>query len=211
MIVLVVCHTILNDAFRTYPEPSDHQKSAKFFVRYLIEKQSGDSTLDMVQELDGTFVLRSPNGFKRFFRSDGRLSRYVDRFGNQMLFAYDARGNLDIVTDAYGREVDFAYEVFPDGMDRLVSITDFAGREVRFTYSANGDLMAARSPLVVGTSTNNDFSNGRTEKYTYSEGFSDSVLNHNLLTVTFPEEVAADGPPAMICTYGEDPNDPQTF
>ena len=37
---LVLCHTVFNDAFREYAEPTVHQKSAKFLIRYIIEKQA---------------------------------------------------------------------------------------------------------------------------------------------------------------------------
>lgn len=43
MPALVICHTILNDAFRTYPTPAEHQESARFLIRYLIEKVSQDT------------------------------------------------------------------------------------------------------------------------------------------------------------------------
>jgi len=36
--ILVMCHTVLNDALRSDYAP-EHQESAKFLIRYLIEKQ----------------------------------------------------------------------------------------------------------------------------------------------------------------------------
>jgi hypothetical protein len=38
--VLVLCHTVFNDVFRNYEEPTPHQESAKFLIRYIIEKQA---------------------------------------------------------------------------------------------------------------------------------------------------------------------------
>lgn len=41
--VLVLCHTVFNDVWRTDYGPTENQPSAKFLARYLIEKQaSGD-------------------------------------------------------------------------------------------------------------------------------------------------------------------------
>ena len=60
-------------------------------------------------------------------------------------------------------------------------------REVIYTYADNGDLVAVRTPVVTGTSTGNDFPEGKTERYTYSSGFEESELNHNILSVTYPE------------------------
>src|SRR5207302_541839 len=68
-----------------------------------------------------------------------------------------------------------------------------------------------RSPIVAGTSTGNDFPNGRSEQYAYSSGFADERLNHNILTRTLPEEVANSGPPAFIWFYGTNLQDPITF
>ena len=40
---------------------------------------------------DGTYTLRTRDGFRRNYRADGRLASLVDRHGNTMSFAYDAR------------------------------------------------------------------------------------------------------------------------
>ena len=50
-----------------------------------------------------------------------------------------------------------------------------------------------RSPAVTGTPNGNDFPTGKTTRYTYSSGFGDPRLNHNLLSVTAPNEVATAG------------------
>ena len=75
------------------------------------------------------------------------------------------------------REVDFTFQAFADGVRRLTSVKDFAGREWVYSYNALGQLTSVRSPIVVGTSTGDDFPAGRTERYTYSSGFADPVLN----------------------------------
>ncbi len=166
---------------------------------------------ELVAEDDGSFTLRAADGLKRFYGPDGRLHAYVDRYNNVMLFHYDARGNLDIVVDPYGREIDFQFEQFSDGKDRLVRIVDFIGREVEYRYDTNFDLVEVRRPITLNTPHGNDFPEGRTERYTYSSGFGESALNHNILSVTAPEDVARSGPPRLAWTYGEDPNDPLTF
>lgn len=148
----------------------------------------------------GGYVLRETNGFKRFYDSQGRLRRYRDRVGNTMAFDYDVAGNLVLVTDAYGRPFEFVY-ARAAGRDRLAILRDFAGREAHYSYDARGDLVAVRSPRVTGTSTGNDHPDGRTEKYTYSSAHANALLNHNLLTVTYPVEVVAGGPAAIRCAY----------
>jgi RHS repeat-associated protein len=166
----------------------------------------------LLREPDGTFLLVESDGFQRLYRpEDGRVFCHIDRYGNRMLFDYDDRGNLARVIDVFGREIQFVFEPFADGVDRLVRIEDFMGRQVRYEYDERGDLMAVTTPAVTGTSTGNDFPEGRTERYTYSSGFAQPELNHNILTLTAPEEVANGGPPRLQWTYGTNPNDPLTL
>lgn len=161
---------------------------------------------------DGAFLLVESDGFQRLYRAeDGRMYCHADRFGNRMLFDHDARGNLSRVIDVFGREIRFRFQTSGDGVDRLVRVEDFAGRVVRYQYDARGNLVAVTSPAVTGTSTGNDFPEGRTERYTYSSGFAHPELNHNMLTMTAPEEVAAGGSPMLVWTYGTDPGNPMTF
>ncbi len=142
-----------------------------------------------------------------------RLNRSQDRHGNALSFVYDDRGLLVRVIDTLGRPIDFVYG-FPDGSTssdlthiRLLAIQDFAGRRVTYQYDSQGDLVAVTSPVVVGTPNGNDFPNGKTTRYTYSSGFSNPRLNHNLLTITQPNEVAepSNGPPVLTNVY--DAND----
>lgn len=149
----------------------------------------------------GSFILRETDGFKRTFDSAGRLVLHEDRFGNTMVFENDQTDHLTKVTDAFGREFEFDYR-FVAGRLRLAIVRDFEGREVHFEYDGEGDLLSARGPVVTGTSTANNFPSGRTETYTYSSGTGDPGLDHNLLTVTYPEEVETGGPAAMTFGYG---------
>ncbi|MBE9549283.1 MAG: RHS repeat-associated core domain-containing protein [Proteobacteria bacterium] len=154
------------------------------------------------REGDGRFLLRETGGFRRYYSAIGRLMEYQDRFGNSMSFRYDVAGNLVQVKDTYGRVFEFSYQLF-GGRQRLSILRDFSGREVHYDYDSNGDLLTVRSPIVTGTSTANNFPTGRTESYSYISGNPATVLNHNLSTVTYPEEVAATGPAAMVFTYGD--------
>lgn len=152
---------------------------------------------------DGSFTIRDRTGFRRNFDADGRLASYVDRNGNTMTFEHDAEGRLVRVVDTLGRPIDYAY----DDNGRLSRITDFAGRELRYFYDENRDLVAARSPVVVGTSIGNDFPDGKTTRYEYSSGFDESanprlgLLNHNLTAIIDPK-----GQHYLQNTYGTDPD-----
>jgi len=156
----------------------------------------------LTEEFDGTFILRETDGFKRSYNAAGRLIKHQDRAGNTMVFEYDQNDHLTLVTDAFGREFEFVHG-FLAGRQRLAVVRDFAGREVHFEYDSLGDLVSTRGPLVTATSTGNNFPAGRRENYTYSSATGDPVLDHNLLAVTYPEEVATGGPPAVNFVYGD--------
>ncbi len=147
-------------------------------------------------ELDGTFTLVfADQGSWVFFPLDGsplegRVKFVADRNGNTLAFDYDGLGRLTLVVDTLGREIQIAH----DASGRITSVTDFLGRSVVYGYYGAfelggnpGDLKSARSPIVVGTPNGNDFPTGKTTTYTYSKGFADERLNHNLLTVTDPK------------------------
>ncbi len=138
--------------------------------------------------------------------AEGKLARLSDRNGNTMAFSYDPAGQLTQVTDTLGRLIIYTYAPAPDGVTRLATVTDYTGRQVQFTYDANGDLVAVTGPAVIGTPNGNDFPAGKTVQYTYSSGFDDERLKHNLLSLIAPNEVA-DGSltPRLTNTYGTDP------
>ncbi|HVS19205.1 MAG TPA: DUF6531 domain-containing protein, partial [Planctomycetota bacterium] len=145
---------------------------------------------------DGTFTLLfADQGTWTFFALDGsplagKVKTIADRNGNSLGFDYDGLGRLQLVVDTLGRSIQIAH----DASGHIVSVTDFLGRQVVYEYYQSsdtgggpGDLESARSPLVVGTPNGNDFPTGKRTIYTYSKGFADPRLNHNLLTVTDPK------------------------
>jgi RHS repeat-associated protein len=142
------------------------------------------------QNADGSFFFRDRDGtIQRFHALDGSnkagaIESVEDRYGNRTAFLYDTQGLMTTVVDSLGRSVLYAYNA--DG--RLASVTDFAGRSVVYTYDTGGNLVAARSPIVVGTPNGNDFPGGKTTTYTYSAGFAEERLNHNLLSIIAPNE-----------------------
>ncbi|MBI4431506.1 MAG: RHS repeat-associated core domain-containing protein [Candidatus Omnitrophica bacterium] len=160
---------------------------------------------------DGSYKLRDRHGMKYLFfelRADADrlfLASITDRNENMMSFTYDSKGLLRTVTDTLGRQVTYSYDL----SDRINKATDFSGREVIFGYDgSSGDLISATSPVVLNTSTGNDFPFGKTTKYTYSGNSPTPQLNHNLLSIARPNEVADDATnpsPVLLNSYEEDP------
>lgn len=147
------------------------------------------------QELDGSYTLVFPDtGEWRFHALDGspeagRITAIQDHNGNNLSFTYDSSGRLVTITDTLARDYTVAYT--PGG--RIASVTDFTGRVVSYAYyqagdagGSDGDLMSATTPAVTGTPNGNDFASGKTTVYTYSKGFTDPRLDHNLLSITDP-------------------------
>jgi RHS repeat-associated protein len=153
---------------------------------------------------DGSFVERDRDGYvAEYAAPDGqsvsRLLSLGDRQGNTMTFQYDAQARLVTAIDTLGRPITYQY----DG-DRLDWVQDFIGRKISFSYDENGDLVAVTSPAVTGTPNGNDFPAGTTTGYAYSSGFADPRLNHNLLGITAPNEMASGGSPRIAVTYQSD-------
>ncbi len=138
--------------------------------------------------------------------SAGRLKEIIDRNGNKLSFAYDGLGRLAAITDTLVRDINIGYvsiNVSGQPRDFINTVTDFTGRQVQYEYyqdgdadGSAGDLKSVRSPIVTGTPTGNDFPQGKTTTYTYTTGFADEALNHDLLTVT-----DAKGQTYLVNTY----------
>lgn len=168
--------------------------------RYLLQPDGSYAARQFFREgrfqPDGTFkLLFADQGTWTFFPLDGsplagKVMMVADRNGNLLGFDYDGMGRLNLVVDTLGRQIQIAH----DASGHVQSVTDFLGRQVVYQYyqagepgGSPGDLKSARSAVVVGTPNGNDFPSGKATTYTYSTGFGDPRLNHNLLTVTDPK------------------------
>jgi RHS repeat-associated protein len=164
-----------------YERGSDGSYVAAGFFRRLVPESDGSLTLQFEDHRQWLFYRH--DGSARA----GRLASMVDRHGNVMQFFYDAQGRLERVRETLGRDVVIRY----NAQGFVESVTDFLGRQVRYAYydgvepgGSWGDLKSVTTPAVIGTPTGNDFPDGKTTKYTYSTGYADDRLNHNLLTIT---------------------------
>jgi YD repeat-containing protein len=177
-----------------------------------VEVHDGNTRSDVfLQQLDGTFaldeffregvfsngffVLEFPDGGAWEFlpfgggAAQGKINRIIDRNGNALSFQYDGSGLLAGITDTLGRLITVGYTNIA-GTQRIGTVMDFAGRTVRYEYykageeeGSPGDLKSVTSPAVTGTPNGNDFPQGKTTVYTYSRGFVEEELNHNLLSI----------------------------
>ena len=169
---------------------------------------------EISQDPNNSYICRFPGrGLLRFHPFDasnqaGKLIAIADTNGNSMSFAYNPAGRLTTITDSLNRQITVSYNV----AGRISAITDFTGRQVQYDYygaadpdGSLGDLKSVTTPAVTGTPNGNDFPTGKTHVYTYSRGFADAALNHNLLTVTDPK-----GQTYSTFTYAAaiDPNQP---
>lgn len=158
---------------------------------------------------DGSYTERFSDGdTNTYARPDAEgvapMTSRSDAEGDTMRYTYNIQEQLTFVYDTYGRPYQFLY----DANGRLSEVDDYSGRAVRYTCDANGDLRSVTGPAVTGTPTGNNFPAGQTTRYTYSSGYADPRLNHELLTVTAPNEVANGGPPRLTYTYDTNPVSP---
>lgn len=147
----------------------------------------------LVHNANGTWTQRMPDGTIYEYDAGGYLVSIRDRAGNQLTLTRNAFHNVTQIIDTQGRIYNVAYTGTGSGQ-RVASLTDFAGRQWLHTYESDGDLIAVRSPIVVGTPNGNDFPLGKTTLYTYSFGFADERLNHNLLSIVDPAFNVGDDP-----------------
>lgn len=141
---------------------------------------------------DGSFSLQFADGGQWSFHAldgsveEGKLDQIVDRNGNAMRLQYDGVGRLSSITDTLGRLYTLTY----DAQDRIQAVSDFSGRTVSYTYSPTGDLLTASLPQSTPTPSACDPVTIRTS-YTYSSGFVETALNHNLLSITNARGIVA--------------------
>ncbi len=156
------------------------------------------------QEPSGEFLLRHPGGLIKRYRgfdgssTQGALLSEEDLDGDRVSYLYDAQGLLTMIVDALGRSSAFSY----DAQGRITGITDHDDRTTSFEYDAAGDLVAVRTPAVTGTPNGNDFPSGKETRYTYTSGFADERLNHNLQSIVSPG--APGGLASVQVGYGTD-------
>ena len=164
-----------------YEKQADGSWGRREFFRRLVLNTNNTYTLSF--EDTGRWEFNALDGSP----AEGRIASIVDRNGNSLNFTYDVQGRLVTVKDTLDRSITVAYT--SDGF--ISSVTDFIGRAVIYEYyngveagGGAGDLKTVTSPVVTGTLTGNDFLMGKTTSYTYTTGFSDERLNHNVLTIT---------------------------
>ncbi|WP_086932824.1 DUF6531 domain-containing protein [Agarilytica rhodophyticola] len=135
-----------------------------------------------------------PEGGKWIFRglndsvAPGKIDTIADRNGNTLTFNYNKQHQLTNISDTLNR----AYTIKHDSHGRVASVTDFSGRSVSYSYAKrntrqanNGDLIQVSLPRLTSEkdTAGNTKHISRNIKYTYTTGFSDPQLNHNLLSI----------------------------
>ncbi len=180
-----------------------------FFIRKKSFKTPTGFYTSLTENSDGTFSERDSGGsIVEYSAPDSAgmamMTALYDRNNNAMSFEYNDQGRLSRVIDTLGRPIDYIY----DEQKRLIEVRDFSNRSIKFGYDANNDLVSVTSPSVTDTPNGNNFPDGKTTRFTYSSGFEDKTLRHNLLTITAPNEVASDGEAKVQFEYETDPDSP---
>jgi YD repeat-containing protein len=156
----------------------------------------------LIRQLGGSFVERDRHGTKVLYAAPNErgiavMTEVRDRHTNAMHFEYNSAAQLVRVRDTFGRAIDYRYSL----AGRLSEVEDFTGRIVAYQYDSLGNLISVTSPAVTGTPNGNDFPAGKTTRYQYSSGFADERLNHNLVSITAPNEAAVSGPARVRAEY----------
>jgi YD repeat-containing protein len=111
------------------------------------------------------------------------------------------RKRLEEIRDDWGRYLRFTYYEDNNRGGRVKDITFMADSEhavtVTYDYDEKGNLISVTGPATP------QHPNGTTTRYTYSSGHAAPILDHNLISITAPKEVAAGGEPYLVNKYDE--------
>jgi len=159
---------------------------------------------------NGTYELHQRNGAVFHFFADadgnqgGKLDEIIDRNGNTMKFIYGPAGELLQIRDTLyesANEIRKVLVFWNTSLTRIEKIRDWTGREINYAYYEAGDNDGSPGDLKTVTSpSTTQHPSGCTTLYTYSIGFVSPVLNHNLLTITKPNQYP-DGPACIVNHY----------
>ena len=92
-----------------------------------------DSDLAIIEDANG-FEITKQNGVKENYDLEGRILTETDTNGYQTTYVY-VGGNLDTVTNHYGRSITFTYWKL-----KMQTVTDSLGAVYRYEYDANHNL-----------------------------------------------------------------------
>lgn len=95
----------------------------------------------------GGYLLTDKGNNKTYFRSDGKLGRMDDTFGNYITVSYDSSARISTIIDGAGRVYTFNY----NSAGNVSSITNPAEKVVIFTYDGSGNLTKIQYPDVKST------------------------------------------------------------
>ena len=84
----------------------------------------------------GGYLITDKGKNKTYFRSDGKLGRMDDTFGNHITVNYDSSSRISSITDGASRAYTFSY----NSAGNVSSITNPASKVVTFTYDGNANL-----------------------------------------------------------------------
>lgn len=94
------------------------------------------------------YLLTDKNKNKTYFRSDGKLGKMNDTFGNSIVVNYNSNSKISSITDGYGRNYTFSY----NNSGYVSTITNPADKTVSFLYDSNGNLTRITYPDNLYTS-----------------------------------------------------------
>ncbi len=140
---------------------------------------------DVLEKLDdGRYRLTRRNQMKWYFDTTGKLTEIRDLQHRALTLTYNPDGTLQKVSDATGRELQFAYE-----NGRLRTITDPLGRVWTLHYNAAGQLERIQLPDLVYNgvveATNVGF------QFAYASGVLTQITDLMGRTVSFTTRMAS--------------------
>jgi RHS repeat-associated protein len=148
----------------------------------------------LVKNGDNTYIITYRDGYKKNFRTDGKIASIVDRFNNTISFGYTG-ADLTGITDQAQRITTIGYDLIATP-HRISTITDPNGKVYDFTYQGSTLYRVTNPAADPAVSQDRGYweyhyypnnylkskmdPNGNTSQYTY-------YADHRMQTATDPE------------------------
>ncbi|MAB80122.1 MAG: hypothetical protein CMJ89_12290 [Planctomycetes bacterium] len=172
-------------------------------ARYEVMTDDSVANEVTIRRPDGTRLVFF--GFSESSLTAGALKRIQNRFGDSLTYGYNSLGELDTVTDVYGREWMLSY----DSIGRLSQIEEgpgLRGRSCAFTYDGDNRLVRIDTTAVsTDGGIGNTFPDGKPCLLTYGPASGNLATDTNIESVVYANQVL-DGSlaPRITNTYGID-------
>lgn len=159
----------LTDNVVTLSQPGNTQRFIKLADGSYNAPQASASLL--IQELDGSYRMQTPQGVVLDFDTSGKLASWDDANSNTVSFTYSG-DLLQSVSNSFNRTLSLTYS-----NGRISQVSEGTGRSIGYSYDANGNLTSLTDAAGNTTSYVYDIDGRMTQVFTPAHPLNPMVTN----------------------------------